>query len=82
MLIIVGHLVVGLKILAPKLIDLEAALVHVEMNIAFLKIGRAGLPNLGLGMTCELITPESRERVNRMRIIFIMENLFEIFVLI
>ena len=48
--VIVGHLVVGLKILAPKLIDLEAALVHVEMNISLLEIGGAGLPNLGFGV--------------------------------
>ena len=41
---------VGLKILAPKLIDLEAALVHIEMDVALLKIRRAGLPNLGFGM--------------------------------
>ena len=50
MLVIVGHLVVGLKILAPKLIYLEAALVHVEMDVALLKIRSAGLPNLGFGM--------------------------------
>ena len=50
MLVIVGHLVVGPKILAPKLIYLEAALVHVEMDVALLKIGGAGLPYLRLGM--------------------------------
>ena len=50
MLVIVGHLVVGLKILAPKLIYLEAALVHVEMDVALLKIRSAGLPNRGFGM--------------------------------
>ena len=41
---------VRLKIFAPKLIDLKAALVHVEMDVALLKIRRAGLPNLGFGM--------------------------------
>ena len=37
---------VGCEILTPKLIDLKAALVDVEMDIALLKIGCAGLPNL------------------------------------
>ena len=44
------HFVFGLKILAPKLVDLKAALVNVEMNIAFFEIWSAGLPNLGFGM--------------------------------
>ena len=46
----IGHLVVGCKILTPKLVDLKTALVDVKMNIALLKIGRAGLPNLSLGV--------------------------------
>ena len=45
-LIVIGHLVVGCEILTPKLVDLKAALVDVEMDIALLKIGCAGLPNL------------------------------------
>ena len=49
-LFILEHFVFGLKILAPKLVDLKTALVNVEMNIAFFKIWSAGLPNLGLGM--------------------------------
>ena len=51
-LFILEHIVFRLKILAPKLIDLKTALVDVEMNIAFFKIGSAGLPNLGFGMQC------------------------------
>ena len=49
-LFILEHFVFGLKILAPKLVDLKAALVNVEMNIALFEIWSAGLPNLGLGM--------------------------------
>ena len=48
--IVVGHLVVGCEILTPKLVDLKAALVYVKMDIALLKIGRAGLPNLRFGV--------------------------------
>ena len=50
MLIVIGHLMVGLKILAPKLIDLKAALINVEVDITFFKIWSAGLPHLGFGM--------------------------------
>ena len=46
----IGHRVVGLKIFTPKLVDLKPALVDVEMDIALLKIGRAGLPNLRFGV--------------------------------
>ena len=49
-LFILEHFVFGLKILAPKLVDLKTALVNVEMNIALFEIWSAGLPNLGLGM--------------------------------
>ena len=49
-LFILEHFVFRLEVLAPKLVDLKAALVNVEMNIAFFEIWSAGLPNLGLGM--------------------------------
>ena len=49
-LLILEHFVFGLKIFAPKLVDLKTALVNVEMNIALFEIWSAGLPNLGLGM--------------------------------
>jgi len=49
-ILVVGHFVLGLKILAPKLIDLKTALVDVKMYIALFKIGSAGLPNHRLGM--------------------------------
>ena len=48
--LILEHIVFGLKILAPKLVDLKTAFVHIEMDISFLKIGRTGLPNLRFGM--------------------------------
>ena len=47
---ILEHIVFGLKILAPKLIDLETALVYVKMDIALFKIGGTGFPYLGFGM--------------------------------
>ena len=50
MFVIIGHIVFGLKILAPKLINLEATLVYVKMNIAFLKIRCTGFPNHRFGM--------------------------------
>ena len=49
-LVCIRHLVVGLKILAPKMIDLKTALVYVEMDVALFKIRRADLPNHGVGM--------------------------------
>ena len=52
MLIGVGHFVSGLKILAPKLCNLKTALVDIEMNVSLVKIGCAGLPNLGFGVEC------------------------------
>ena len=47
---VIRHLVVGYEIFAPKLIYLKAALVHVEMNVALLKIWCAGLPDFRFGM--------------------------------
>lgn len=44
MFFIIRHFVIGLKILAPKLIDLKSALVHIEVYVALFKIRRAGLP--------------------------------------
>ena len=49
-LVCIGHIMLWLKILAPKLVDLKAALVNVEMNIAFFEIWSAGFPYFGLGM--------------------------------
>ena len=43
--VIIRHFVIGLEILAPKLIDLKTALVHIEVYVARFKIGRQGLPN-------------------------------------
>ena len=57
MLVVIGHLVVGLKILAPKLIDLKAALVYVEMNIALLEIRRACLPDESFWVECFYCLP-------------------------
>lgn len=48
--IVVEHRLVGLKILAPKLIDLESAFVDVEMYITLLEIWCAGFPNDGFGV--------------------------------
>ena len=48
--IVVEHRLVGLKILAPKLIDLESAFVDVEMDITLLEIWCAGFPNDGFGV--------------------------------
>ena len=36
-----------LKKCTPKLIDLKAAFIYIEVNIAFFKIGCTGFPNLG-----------------------------------
>ena len=46
----IGHIMLWLKILAPKLVDLKTALVYIKMDIALFKIGSTGLPNLGFGM--------------------------------
>ena len=46
----IGHIMLWLKILAPKLIDLKTALVYVKMDIALFKIGGTGFPYFGLGM--------------------------------
>ena len=45
MLVVIRHLMIRLKIFAPKLIYLKTTFVNVKMNIAFLKIRCAGLPN-------------------------------------
>ena len=39
-------------ILVPKLDDVEAATVHVEMDVAFLEVRRDGLPDSDFGMHC------------------------------
>ena len=49
-LICIGHRMVGLEIFTPKLVDLKTALVDVKMDIALLKIGSTGLPNLRFRM--------------------------------
>ena len=49
-LILIRYWIVWLKIFAPKLVDLKAALVHVKMDIALFKIGGTSLPNLGFGV--------------------------------
>ena len=46
-LIIVRHCVIGFEILTPKLVDLKAAFIDVEMDIPLFKIWRTGFPNLG-----------------------------------
>ena len=50
MLIVIGHRMIGLKIFAPKLIDVKSAFINVEMNISLLKIRCTGFPNLGFGV--------------------------------
>ena len=50
MFFIFEYIVFGLKILTPKLVYLETALVYVKMDISLLKIWGAGFPNLGFGM--------------------------------
>ena len=50
MFFIIRHFVIGLKILAPRLIDLKTALVHIEVYVALFKIWRAGLPNDSFGV--------------------------------
>ena len=49
-LLILKHIVFGLKIFTPKLVDLKTALVYVKMDIALLKIGCAGFPYFRFGM--------------------------------
>ena len=46
----INHRLARLKIFTPKLIDLETALVDVEMDIALFKIGGTGFPYLGFGV--------------------------------
>ena len=48
--IFLRHIVIGLKIFAPKLIDPESAFVDVEMNITLFKIRGARHPNLRFWM--------------------------------
>ena len=45
-LLIIGHCVLRLKILAPKLVNMKTAFVNVKMNIALLKVRSASFPNL------------------------------------
>ena len=47
--VVIGHRMVRLKIFTPKLIDLKAALVYIEMDIALFEIWRAGFPNFFSG---------------------------------
>ena len=49
-LIIVRHCVIGFEILTPKLVDLKAAFIDVEMDIPLFKIWRTSLPHLGFGV--------------------------------
>ena len=46
----IGHLMIGNEMFTPKLINLKSALIHIKMDIAFLKIRRAGFPDHRLGM--------------------------------
>ena len=46
--LVVGE--VGHKVLAPELVDLKAAFVDVEVNVALFKIRRTRLPNDCLGV--------------------------------
>ena len=50
MFVFIRHFVVGLKIFAPKLIDLKSAFVNVKMNVALFKIGSTSLPNDRFGV--------------------------------
>ena len=43
----VWHSFSGCKILAPKLVDLEAALVNIEVNVSLIKVRGAGFPHFG-----------------------------------
>ena len=43
MFFIIRHFVIGFEILAPKLIDLKTALVHIEVYVALFKIRRVRL---------------------------------------
>ena len=47
---IFGNIAIGLKILAPKLVDLKTALIYIEMDITLLEIRCASLPNHRFGM--------------------------------
>lgn len=50
MFLAVDHRLIRSEILAPELIDLEAALVDVKMDVAPLKIRGAGLPLHRIGI--------------------------------
>ena len=59
MFVFVRHFVVGLKIFAPKLIDLKSAFVNVKMNIALFKIGSTSLPNDRFGVQRFYLLPRA-----------------------
>ena len=42
-LVLLWHLVIGLKIFAPELVNLKSALVYVKMDVALLKIRWTGM---------------------------------------
>lgn len=50
MFFIFGHIAFQLKIFTPELIDLKSAFIDIKMNITFLEIGCASLPNHRFGM--------------------------------
>ena len=50
MLVVIRHIMVGMKIFAPKLIYLKSAFVYIEVNVALFKAGGTSLPNFSLGV--------------------------------
>ena len=56
-MICIRHIMLRLKILAPKLVDLETAFVYIEMDIALLKIRCTGLPDNRFGVECFYCLP-------------------------
>ena len=44
------HIIFGLKVFAPKLVNLKTAFVDIEMDIALFKIGRTSFPNRSFRM--------------------------------
>ena len=48
--ILVGGVVVGLEIFAPKLVNMKTALINIEMDVAFFKVRGAGFPNNCVGV--------------------------------
>ena len=50
MILIVGHIVVGYKILAPEFVYLKSAFINVKVYISLVEIRRAGTPDLGFGV--------------------------------